>query len=424
MSMDETAAQLAHVLRRLTFGPHPGDVERLRSAGADGVIDALLGRTEDDGKVRAHADHALLELPDSALRLEWDDFTLWWLEQMGAPSSGLHEKLVWFWHGHFTSTASKSGDAAMVAQHAKLRRHALGNFRDFAKAMVTDGAMMMYLDAAGSQGDAPNENLARELMELFTLGRGTYSEQDVREAAKALAGWWVDWETGETEYDEYIAYQGVIRFLGQRGRFTPEDIVDIICDQPSCAPFIAAKLYRYLVGVEPSPERLSELAETFAGSGLEIGVLVQAIVDDPAFLAERNTRPRYAIEWFVAAHGVLGTSFDNKDLLWMLDGLGQRPGYPPNPAGWPEGDRWLSASASLVKANVLFNAFFKDEDDATFPFDEEDAVTDALAYCGLYEPSDTMLKALDEAYWSPFDADDVNLLLVQLALTSTEFSLA
>lgn len=426
--MASEPANVAHILRRLTFGPLPGAIARLRSRDMDEIVDGLLGRADDDGSVRGHLDHALTELPDNVLGMEWDDFTRWWLNRMAEPTSGLHEKMVWFWHGHFTSTPSKTGDQAMVNQHNKLRQHALGNFRSFVKAMVTDGAMLSYLDAAGSNGAAPNENLSRELLELFTLGRGNYNESDVREGAKILAGYWVDWETGEPEWDENLAYRGVVRFMGQQGRITREQMVDIIVEQPSCAPFIAAKLHRYLVGTEPDTKRTAELAEVFRSNDFEILPLIEAIVDHASFAASEThaNRPRYAIEWFVAASAVLNVKVDDNDLLWMLDGMGQRPGYPPNVAGWPEGDRWISAAMQLLKSNVIFNVALNADDGKipTFSFDESDAVNDALELCGLFDPSKATFQALEEAYWSPFDADEVNLLLVHLCLTSPEFSLA
>lgn len=227
-------SRIAHLLRRTTFGPAPGQVEQLAPLGYETVLAGVLG--DDDSSPVLFAEAGLssartLDVPN--VGRDNDDrvaLVTWWVDQMRHPTAGLHEKMVWFWHSHFTSSFDVCPANALAAQHATVRRHALGNFRDLARAMVSDPAMLIYLDGAGSRGDRPNENLARELMELFTVGPGHYTEDDVKAAARALSGWWVDWDTAETGWDPDSAYLGALRFLGKRGRFSATDIVDILCD--------------------------------------------------------------------------------------------------------------------------------------------------------------------------------------------------
>ncbi|MEM7286470.1 MAG: DUF1800 domain-containing protein [Actinomycetota bacterium] len=414
-------ARIAHLLRRTTFGPAPGLIAGLDDLDYDAVLDAVLG----EGPIPVF-DGPVLDVPDvdNGNRGE-DELIRWWTERMRAPLGGLHEKMVWYWHGHFTTSVEKCPASALAIQHRTVRRHALGNFRELARAMVIDPAMLIYLDGAGSQGVAPNENLARELMELFTVGPGNYSERDVKEAAKALSGWWVDWETGETGRDEGSAYPGAVRFLGRRGRFSPEEIVDALCDLDACPRFVADRIFRFLVGAEPEPEHLDELASLFRAENLEIAPLVGAIVRSRAFDDAIHARPRYPIEWFVHVLGALEAPAVVEDHLWILQQLDQLPFLPPNVAGWPEGDRWVSPSQMLARASALFSiADSVGDDGPRFGFDEDDPIPEVIARCGIHDPSEATLRALDEAYWAPFDAEEVNALLVFLALNSPDVVLA
>jgi len=261
---------VAHLLRRTGFGPAPGAVE---SAGvyADALA-AVLDSAVDDG----------VEMPDPNA----DDSVpavLWWLRRMRTTPAPLHEKMVLFWHSHLPSSADKASADMLARQHNLLRRHALGNFRTLMHGIVRDAAMLEFLDSAGSTVEAPNENLARELMELFTLGRGHYTQEDVRAAAKALAGFTVDWDSEAVGVDEEAANDSQLTILGVSDTFDAERLVDVICDQPACAEFVAGRLYRFLVGV-PAPElRLAQIAERFRAADLEVGPLVEEILTVPEF---------------------------------------------------------------------------------------------------------------------------------------------
>ncbi len=420
--MASESARIAHLLRRATFGPVPGQVEELTDAGYDGVLAGLLGESP-----LPLFDDPVTDVPDVANTGEGEDELIsWWIERMRSPWSGLHEKMVWFWHGHFTSSIEKCPARALAGQHRLVRRHALGNFRSLAREMVTDPAMLIYLDAAGSQGFAPNENLARELMELFTVGAGNYSEADVKAAARALSGWWVDWDAAEAGRDEGAAYPGAIRFLGRRGRFTPAEIVDALCDLDACATHVAAALHRFLVGTEPGPERLEELGALFRAERLEILPLVAEILRSADFEASIHARPRFPIEWFVHVANVLEVPEITEEHLWVLVELDQLPFLPPNVAGWPVGERWVSPSLVLARGTALFTIAdsLGDDGPTTFGFDEDDPIPEVLRRCGIHDPADETIAALDEAYWAPFAAEEVNALLVYLALNSPDVVLA
>jgi uncharacterized protein (DUF1800 family) len=227
-------------------------------------------------------------------------------------------------------------------------------------------------------------------MELFSLGRGNYSQDDVRAAARALAGWAVDADHATTALDGDAANRTPVAFLGAVAS-NASDVVNAVCDHPACAPFIAGKLHRFLTGVDPDPGRRAELAATFASTGLEIRSVVEAIVRHPSFLTLRLNRPRYPVEWVTAAVAALQP--DDKNAAYnACSGLGQLPYYPPNVAGWPPGPRWLAASYAVARAALAVQAKSIAE-----VRDAQDPAAAALARCSLYEATRGMTDALHQA---------------------------
>ncbi|MCB0996512.1 MAG: DUF1800 domain-containing protein [Acidimicrobiales bacterium] len=427
--MEQTdAGRLAHLLRRATLGPAPGRLEDLADLGPDGALDALIGSSSADAGADPSAepifDEPVLEVPDRLRSGDTEPFLRWWIERMAEPRQGLHERMVWFWHSHFTTNRNEVATVHLVNQHELVRHNALGNLRDLVTGMVVDGAMLIYLDGDGSVGSSPNENLARELMELFTLGRGHYTEDDVRAAARALSGWWVDWETGDVGFDPEAGYPGTLQLLGERGRYGARDVAEMLCDHPACAPHVAGRLFEHLVGSPPSDEVRAELGQSFADANLEILPLVEAILRHPDFAASVMARPRFPLEWFLAAGNALQVPLgDVDDHLWMLDLLGQGPFLPPNVGGWPGGDRLISPSQVLAKIGTTF-WLTGDPEPAPPPFPEDDPVPAALMWCGVPDVSDETRRILDDAYWAPLDAAAVNQLLVHLIVQSPEFALS
>ncbi|GAB0107828.1 DUF1800 domain-containing protein [Nocardia sp. JMUB6875] len=406
--MDELAG-VAHVLRRTTFGPFPGRVEALAGKGVGGVVDLVLA-----AEPLTPAAPVFDEEADAAV----DGPVGRWLKAMADPAAGVHEKLVWFWHGHFTSSHDKVDTwDLMWRQHQVIRRHALGNFRELAQAMTVDGAMLQWLDGAGSVAQAPNENHGRELMELFTLGRGNYTQQDVKAAAVALSGWSVD-EQGAVSFDGESGNQRPVELLG-RGVTTTRDAVDVICDRPECARFIAAKLHLFLVGQEASGERLTELADVFTRARLEIRPLVEAILRHSSFVSAVYTRPRYPVEWVAAALAVCG--IDNATTAFeTTTTLGQSPFYPPNVAGWPPGNRWIAPGTTVARAALAVGAPALGEIAGA-----KDPVEAVFARASIYDPTpETHTAARDLAFELRREPEKAATALLALAITAPEFTLA
>lgn len=397
-------APIARLMRRAAFGPRPGDLD---GRGLDEVCADVLGGLADDGA----------EMPTDEDR-DVAPGIAWWLDRMVDGPAPLHDKLVLFWHSTITSSADKASGAMMIAQHNLLRRHASGNFRALLGAVVVDAAMLIYLDAAWSRAEAPNENLARELMELFTLGRGSYTEADVKAGAKILAGFTVDWDTAEVGVDEDARNHGPVEFLGESGMFSVDRMLDVVCAHPACAPFVTDKLYRFFVGTEPTEERLAELAALFTDSGLEIAPVVAAIVTSEAILDSAAGRPLLPIEWYATYCRTVGQRVGPDD-LWNLELLGQLPMYPPNVAGWQVGPRWAASGLQLVRAGRAISS----DDGAEVQFDavsSGERIDSALARCGLVEIGAATRAGLElaAARFGSFGGGDQ--LLLALALASPE----
>ena len=403
IAMADERPMIAHLLRRTTFGPFPGEVEQFANYAT--ALTTVLGATP-------------VALQPPALGSDDDEklLTQWWLERVATPGTGLGEKMTWFWHGHFTSGFDKVREARFLwGQHQLLRANALGNFRDLVRGVTIDAAMLQYLDGQTSTGAAPNENYGRELMELFTLGRGSYTEADVRAAAKALAGWTID-DHGKVRFDATRAYSGNLTFLGRTGRFDANRVVDAVCAHPACAPYIAGKIHRFLVGNEPPTTRLGELAQVFRAADLNIRPLVENILRDPSFLTSKYQRPRQPVEWLTAAGAVLGKRPDGLDALQRL---GQVPFHPPNVGGWGDPARTLTAGPTLLRAATAHELA-----DDTIVSDSADPATAVLARCAIFDPSTTTLGALRSAAAAIGSRRVRATVLYALAVCSPEFVMA
>ncbi|MCH7788285.1 MAG: DUF1800 domain-containing protein [Acidobacteria bacterium] len=398
--MATDAELISHALGRLTFGPRPGEVESLAPLGPAEVIARELAEPE-----------IYFETGDDA-DLSEGELVAWWVSRMMLPEARLHERMTWFWHGHFTSSLDKCAPSLMWRQHHLLRRHALGNFRDLCHEITLDPAMLLYLDGAGSTDANPNENYARELMELFTLGINNYSEDDVRNTAAALTGWEVDRSDGEVTFDSRDWDDTEREVLGETRVWDVESIVDKVCDHPQCPRWIATKVYRYLVGRDPNERRIDTLAATFAEADLEIMPLVEAIVGHPDFLEQRNLEPIQPVEWLTRMQSIAGAEFDTGAMVW-LERMGQVPFFPPNVAGWPSDERWRGPGVTLYRIGRMTS--LRDRLASVAP--EPDAV---FNHIGVYGLSAATALAVTAARAESI-GEDLRLSLLWLALSSPEF---
>jgi len=281
----------------------------------------------------------------------------WWLEEMRVTPNPLAERMTLFWHKHFTSSLDKVRiPQGMYRQNVTLRHHALGNFSDLLFDIAHDPAMLVYLDGARNVAGKPNENFAREVMELFTLGEGHYSENDIREAARAFTGWGVDMDFGEFIYRRNLHDDGVKTFLGRSGRFDGDDILRIILDQAQTSEFIVGKLWLEFISPTPDPVEVRRLAKLFRTQRYEIKSLLLAMFTTPAFHAAetRGQLVKSPVELIIGTLREFNLQpRDWQPFLNTARQMGQDLLNPPNVKGWPGGDWWINSQTLAVRQQFI-----------------------------------------------------------------------
>ncbi len=368
-----------HLLSRTSFGATPAEIRALETQDYAGAVDRLLANARRDAvtpapawlnlgpaEVRRQQQAALAEAKSGVdgkklqvarpVQEQGRELRNWWVEEMLVTDQPLAERMVLFWHNHFTSSFQKVRYApALFRQNALFRREALGNFATLLKEVARDPAMLIYLDGMRSVARQPNENFARELLELFTLGEGHYSEADIKAAARAFTGWTVDRETGQFKSRDPEHDDGEKTFLGQTGRFGGAEIIAILLRHPRTAETIVEKLWREFVSLKPDPAEIKRLAASFR-NGYEIRPLMRAILLSAQFRdpASRGALIKSPIELIVGTVHVLGLPVSEKtQLVRMMQGLGQVPFDPPNVKGWVGGESWISTYTLLLRQQFL-----------------------------------------------------------------------
>ncbi len=359
----------ARVLRRVGFGTTGRQVDAVAGQNWSKYVDAALGADPEadpgakatpmptpptlrgPGKGASIADRKEFS---SRVSEQLTELSNWWVRRMVAVHQPIHEKLTLLWHNHFAASAEKVRSASdMAAQNHKLRTLSLGDFRSLAYAMLVDAAMLRWLDGQSNAAKAPNENLAREFMELFTLGHGNgYTEDDVREGARALTGW-VIWPNGETSMMPKRHDHTAKTIFGVTRNFDAAGFCDIVLAQPKSPQYVAGRLWQQLASDNPpSPQALDRLVSAY-GRGRNLRALTRAILTDNEFVRSRAAIVNTPVEWVVGVVRSLGVSVDNPARVKLVDAtlraLGQRPFYPPNVGGWPHGRVWMSTASADVR---------------------------------------------------------------------------
>jgi uncharacterized protein (DUF1800 family) len=298
-----------------------------------------------------------------ATMLETRRLAHWWADRMVATNRPLEEKMALFWHGHFATGEEKIRDyRKMEQQLALLHRHATGNFRALLIEVARDPAMLAYLDAAENVKGAPNENFAREVMELFTMGVGHYTEKDIREAARAFTGWIdddLDFKVDSVKHDD-----GAKTFLNRTGNFDGVDILNIILEQKVTAEYIAAKLYKFFARENISPDLAARLGAVLRDNDYEIAPLMRTILLSRDFYSPPSvgTRIKGPIELIVSTYRKLGVKNlpGIPDLYLVSRELGQTLLNPPTVAGWAQGRAWITPGLLLARGNFARDVLFPD----------------------------------------------------------------
>jgi uncharacterized protein (DUF1800 family) len=344
--------KVGHLYRRATFGATWDELHAALHDGPDKTIDRLF----QSGPGQKALDEETDELARSITAANnGAQSRAWWLYRMLYGTQPLREKMTLFWHNHFATSNAKVQNAGyMIGQYRLLHRHALGCFHDLLQEISHDPAMMVWLDTASSKKGMANENYARELMELFSLGIGNYTEQDVREGARAFTGWRI--EDGKPVFKPAEHDDGVKTFLGRTGRWQASDIVTICLEQRVAPQFMVGKLYRFLVSetVEPTPELLAPLAEQYRKSGYNTGVLVETLLRSNLFFGRQvyRTRVKPPVDFVLGIVRSLEGRLGTLALATALEELGQNLFNPPTVKGWDGGTAWLNGQTLLTRQNL------------------------------------------------------------------------
>ncbi|GIH04538.1 hypothetical protein Rhe02_26050 [Rhizocola hellebori] len=362
------AASVALLLRRAGFGPTSAELSDAIGRGYSATVSELTTPTARDPGAQSTPLPNLgidpyNDLPnptkeqraaaDVKRGADTEALHRWWLDRVTVANRQAVEKLVFFWHGHWATSIRKFGSPQwMLAQHQKIRESA--DFGAMARKMVTDPALVYWLDGQLNSKDAPNENLGRELLELFMLGIGNYTESDVKAAGRALTGWRVDLGVPQTAIffrDSHDAAEKTV--LGVTSKFTATSLVDFLATQPACPRFIASRLwFRYASAEVPIPPVTQDrMIAAFPFPNL----MLKALFTDEAFQATAGHLVKQPIEWFVGALRQLGirpagfSSTVLQEMLFGLRSLGQMPFAPPSVGGWPSGAAWLTPATAQVR---------------------------------------------------------------------------
>jgi uncharacterized protein (DUF1800 family) len=365
----------SQLLARAGFAPSLGEVASFADLTQAQAVDRLLGAINRQARTPAPSwIDAPIVLPRDVQRMPEAEQrayrqTLvrhslelrgWWLREMADTSSPLSERMTLFWHNHFVSAQPKVRWPQMLyRQNVLLREHAVGDFAALLHAVVRDPAMLVYLDAATSRRGQPNENLARELMELFTLGQGHYTETDVREAARAFTGYSVDPATGQFVLRRGLHDPTSKSILGRQGRFDGAAVVDLLLAQPASAEFVVSKLWREFVSPQPDPVRVAQIAKRFRDSGHAIAVALQALLNQPEVVAldVDQALVKSPVELVI---GLVRQSGGELALpagaALATASMGQNLFGAPNVRGWPGGEAWINTQSLLARKQFIERA--------------------------------------------------------------------
>ncbi|PWS31062.1 DUF1800 domain-containing protein [Pedobacter paludis] len=405
MSAKDNFLKVKHLYNRAGFGISYPDLQKLSRKNIDKVVDGLLKKPKNDDDItlvnNVESKRQLLaqaglyskkDLTDEEKKMRQDivrmqnevsrDLNIGWVSKMINTDAPLREKMTLFWHGHF---ACRSNNPYFAQQLNNIQReNGLGSFKTLLVEVSKSPAMLQYLNNQQNRKGRPNENFARELMELFTLGRGNYSEQDIKESARSFTGWQYD-KDGTFIFRPNLHDDGTKTFFGKIGNFQGENIIDIILEKPETSQFIARKVYKFFVNDNPNEEHVKELATHFYNSKYDISELIRKMFTSDWFYAPENvgTKIKSPAEFLVGLSREFYVTYNKPQVLIQLQSsLGQYLFNPPNVAGWPGGQSWIDSSSLMLRMRIPSLVLNDGEIDFSGKADPEDEAVIALSRAG------------------------------------------
>ncbi|MBC6111059.1 DUF1800 family protein [Pedobacter fastidiosus] len=405
MNAKDNFLKVKHLYNRAGFGISYPDLQKLSRKNIDKVVDGLLKKSKNDDNITLVNDveskrqllaqaglYSKKDLTDEEKKMRQDivrmqnevsrDLNIGWVSKMINTDAPLKEKMTLFWHGHF---ACRSNNPYFAQQLNNIQReNGLGSFKTLLVEVSKSPAMLQYLNNQQNRKGRPNENFARELMELFTLGRGNYSEQDIKESARSFTGWQYD-KDGGFIFRPNLHDDGTKTFFGKIGNFQGENIIDIILEKPETSQFIARKVYKFFVNDNPNEEQVKELATHFYNSKYDISELMKKMFTSDWFYAPENvgTKIKSPAEFLVGLSREFYVTYNKPQVLIQLQSsLGQYLFNPPNVAGWPGGQSWIDSSSLMLRMRIPSLVLNDGEIDFSGKADPEDEAVIALSRAG------------------------------------------
>ena len=387
-----TIEEAAHLLNRAGFGGNPHDVATLHAMGRMNAVDSFLQPTENIASIKTPAWTSSESMAQDArkrfeairaIRMDTNDMSDeerenkrrmalqqlgqeersrgleaqgWWLDRMLLSRAPLREKMTLFWHDHFANSLQKVKQPALLFQQNQLfRSHALGNFKDLTHAVARDGAMMLFLDMQTSVKGKPNENFAREVMELFTLGQGHYTEEDIRQAARAFTGYTINRFNGKVTHNKRQWDEGEKIILGQKGNFDGDGVIEVIFQQDQVSRYMAGKLWEFFAFENPGPAVVDSLANTMRQAKFEVAPVLRELFLSKEFYSETCMANQIKCPVFFLVQMLKQLEIPSLPKAYALsvqNQLGQILFVPPNVAGWDWGKAWINTNTLLTRYQI------------------------------------------------------------------------
>mgnify|MGYP003345886032 FL=1 len=344
-----TIREVTHLLGRSQFGYTPAELEQAVTGGLNATVDRLIATQPESAEFR-QAEEALRKTAFATGEIA--DLKIWWLYRMWATANPLAEKVALFWHNHFATSNDKVRSIPqMLAQNELIRTHGLGSFKSLLHGMSRDTAMLVWLDGNANRKRHPNENFAREIMELFALGVGNYTEKDIQEAARAFSGWHV--REGAFWFNQLQHDESTKTVFGKSGNFDGAAIVDLCLEQPACARFLGMKLLKTFVCPDPSTEQIDAVAARIRAHDYNMSPVMRELFSSQLFFGAscRRNVIKSPLDLVVGSLRSLAATVKWPPVARLLANLGQDVFEPPSVKGWEGGRLWINSSSILLRTN-------------------------------------------------------------------------